>query len=294
MIDDSATAATPCAFPHTGLGVLTIEGPDSTAFLDGQSSIRPQDTPPGSSRPGLFADARGRVLAIFRTWRGGDGWRLLVAAGEDAWLQAYLARYVFRAQVRLSVRSEWALLGLQGAGVPAALAGAGLPAPRAGEVARQAPLEILGLSHDRWLAAGPEAELERARRALGGAHTGNLDSWRRARFAAGEPEMRAATRGRFLPQMLGPFALGAVQFDKGCYPGQEVIARAQHRGRIKRRLALLDWPPPSPESGSKVRVGTDTVEVLDAVAVEGGRCELQAIIPWPPGDELNSRLKRGE
>lgn len=78
--------------------------------------------------------------------------------------------------------------------------------------------------------------------------------------------LQAATSGRFLPQMLGLDERGAVSFSKGCYLGQEVVARAQHRGEVKRRLAALDWSGSAPAPGTSVRADGREVGVVVAAA----------------------------
>jgi tRNA-modifying protein YgfZ len=88
-----------------------------------------------------------------------------------------------------------------------------------------------------------DIESARAARAATGA-----EQWRLGSIRLGEPEISAATSGEWIPQMLNLDLLGAIRFDKGCYTGQEIVARTQHLGRIKRRLFRLtmDGPAPSP------------------------------------------------
>jgi tRNA-modifying protein YgfZ len=280
----------PALYPATGLSVVAIEGPDATSFLDAQSTVGLAGIGDGVTL-GALADAQGRVLLVFRAWRHDDGWRLLVPAGEAEWLHGYLSRFVFRARVTIVIEKAWRILGIAGSNAPGALEHAGIAVPAAGHSTVNDSFATLGLAHARWLLCG-EAERMNARTAPLSERCSaeGEDAWRRLRLAAREPEIREPTRARFLPQMLGLVELGAVGFDKGCYPGQEVIARTQHRGRVKRRMALFDWAEPPPPAGATVEVDRRAVEALDGTPSSGGRYWLQAVVPWPTDGELARRL----
>jgi tRNA-modifying protein YgfZ len=104
-------------------------------------------------------------------------------------------------------------------------------------------------------------------------------AWRRANIAAGLPQLSAPTYESFIAQMLNLDLLGGISFDKGCYTGQEIIARTHYRGSVKRRLfrfASASTQVPAP--GSQVMKGSSQVgEVVDAVATDTG-CELLAVV----------------
>jgi folate-binding protein YgfZ len=98
---------------------------------------------------------------------------------------------------------------------------------------------------------------------------------------AGIPEVYPETREAFLPQMINLDRLGAIDFNKGCYPGQEIVARAQYRGQVKRRMYLFaadagPAPPPGAELSSE---GEQSGTVVDAVTGEKGGLLIQAVIP---------------
>jgi folate-binding protein YgfZ len=103
----------------------------------------------------------------------------------------------------------------------------------------------VGAQPARWLVISPAAEAA----PISGCVAAGRDAWRLLDIADGEAQVYAATSEEFVAQMLNLDALDAIAFDKGCYTGQEVIARAHYRGRVKRRLqrfvsrgALRDWP----------------------------------------------------
>lgn len=273
------------------LALVRVDGPDATGFLGAQCTI---DLPALASdrwRLGAMADHRGRVLVVFRAWHSGEGWRLAVPCGDQDWVCRHLARYRLRARVSFEPERDASLMGITGAAVESRLNVAGLPTPRTGAVAARGGLQVLALPHRRWLVAGSPRALDAVVAALGDAAESNRTAWRRRRLLAGEPALSAATRGSFLPQMLGLDDLGAVDFAKGCYPGQEVIARVHSRGRVKRRLALLrlrESPPP----GGALELSGSRADVIAVAESAAGASLVQAVIPWPPPSELRPLIYR--
>ncbi len=269
-----------------GLAVLCIAGEDATSFLNAQCTAALADESDGAVRMAALADAKGRVLLIFHAWRSKDAWRLAVPAGETEWLCDYLARFIFRSRVRIAATPEKRLFGVTGPEAVAALTAVGLPAPEAGNYVRAGPLEVIGLTGDRALVIGEGTALADAAHALAAHATpGDAAAWRRTRLMADEVEIRAETRARFLPQMLGLVERGAVSFRKGCYPGQEVIARTQNLGRVKRALALLRLDAPL-EAGSTQEVEGTRIEVLDSVTLNIDGALVQTVAPSPLPDAL--------
>lgn len=268
-----------------GLAMLRIEGEDATHFLDAQCTAALAED--GEAvQIAAIADAKGRVLLVFRAWHTEDAWWLAVPAGEADWLHGHLERFVFRSRVRIAAAPERRLLGVLGPDAEAALAAVGLPTPGRNHRLRAGPLEVLGLAGNRRLLTGEQTALADAAHALAPhAAAGETATWQRARLFAGEAEIRAETRGRFLPQMLGLVELGAVSFRKGCYPGQEVIARTQHLGRVKRALALFRLDALL-EAGSAGEVEDARFDVLDGVILSAGGALVQAVAPSPLPEAL--------
>lgn len=263
---------------YPGLALLTLDGPDASAFLEAQSMTALARLGAGQVRLCAFADARGRVLITACAWISSAGWRLVVARTEAAWFAAHLHRYRFRARVDIAV-SDLAIAGLLGHHQSPAL-----PAwPTSGRMLRSDDgLEIVSLRGDRRLLVAASAVLEDALAGLrrAGARAADSESWTRARLVAGEPEIRAATRAKFLPQMIALDALGAVDLHKGCYPGQEVIARTHHLGRVKRGMVLLRAETPA-RAGDVFDLEGERLELLDRAAAPDGSSLLQAVAPIP-------------
>lgn len=139
----------------------------------------------------------------------------------------------------------------------------------------------VGTSPARWLILSPsEAPLP-----LSGCGLGDRDAWRLLDIADGVAQVYAATSEEFVAQMLNLDTLEGIAFDKGCYTGQEVIARAHYRGRVKRRMqrffsrGALKLAPG--ESGQLA--DGRTFKVVDAVQLANGRCEFLAVAPLVAG-----------
>jgi folate-binding protein YgfZ len=272
-------------FCNTGLSAVRVAGADATAFLNAQCTaalVESADTVQFAA----LADPKGRVRLVFHAWRADDAWLLSVAAGEAEGLCGHLARFVFRSRVRIEPASKRRLLGLVGPQANAAFAAIGTQAPAQNRLVHANGLTIAGLAGERWLIAGDEAALAETAQ---GASIQTFADWKRARMLANEVEIRTETRGRFLPQMLGLVELDAVNFRKGCYPGQEVIARATHRGRVKRALALLTLDT-ALEPGTSREIEGARFEVLDSVALADDRALVQAVAPSPLPPALRSLL----
>lgn len=271
------------------LTLVHVRGPDATAFLGAQCTVDLSALPADRSRLAAIADHRGRVLLVFRAWRSEDGWRLAVPTGEGDWLCSHLARYRLRSRVSFDREHDAGLLGVTGSEAESALRRAGLPAGASGSVATRGDLQALALPHRRWLVVGGPEPLDDLVARLGDAAESDPAAWRRRRLLAREPELTTATRARFLPQALGLDALGAIDYGKGCYPGQEVITRVRMRGRIKRRLALLLLDQ-VPAPGERFEVAGQSLDLLDSAPRPQGGCLAQAVIEWPAAAELQGLI----
>ena len=219
--------------------LVSLEGPDAIAFAQAQFSSNLDILADGQWQFSAWLDAQGRVRALFHLMRlDGQRLRLLLRGGEALALAGELQRYVFRAKVRVVALpvQELATVG----------------AMPLHTVAEQGDTLVLGCgSHGLELAAQGD------------------DDWRLPQVRAGWPWLVPHTAGELLPAWLNLGALGATALDKGCYPGQEIVARMHYRGGSKRhlqrvRLSRLRAP------GSVLAVdGQTAIQLLDVVAVEG-------------------------
>jgi folate-binding protein YgfZ len=219
-------------------GVIRARGADATHFLQGQLTQDIATLEVGQARLAGYCSAKGRLLATFVAWREGPE-DILLACSADL-LGATLKRlsmFVLRARCKLSDASAgFELIGLAGASAQAWL-GAALPDAawqcktlHAGQVIRLP--DALGVP--RLVLAATAGSPAPALPSLDGA------AWLWLEVRSGVARVTAATAEQFVPQMLNLELLGGVNFQKGCYPGQEVVARSQYRGTLKRRTFLVD------------------------------------------------------
>lgn len=228
---DCAMSSSRCAALPSH-AVVSVTGRDARAFLQGQLS---NDILGLERHPGLLAAAcnrQGRVLSTMRLAAFGEDVLLVLHASLARTLVAQLSRYVLRADVRFEDRSrELEVAGLIDAE----------PDARWSQAAAAASgLAMLVASPRRILLAGSRASLDAALTAMPRTDQGD---WDRVCIADGEPWITPATAALWLPQMLNLDLIGGVSFSKGCYVGQEIVARAQHLGRLKRRTLRYVGPP---------------------------------------------------
>jgi folate-binding protein YgfZ len=282
----SRTGVTWVALEDTGM--IGVRGPDARAFLQGQLTNDVPAVTAGRSSLGAFATAQGRVAALVRVLALADGMLLVLPRTEAQALRDRLARHVLRAKVELTDESDdWSAVGLlDAAGVGALAAGAGALPAEPDAVGRVGELIVVALD------PAPRVAVVASRAAIATLITALPDPaapfarWRLTEIALGRPDVVAETRELFIPQALNLDLLGAVSFRKGCYTGQEIIARTQHLGRVRRRMfrARADSPPPAPGTPVLAR-GEVTGHVVSAEADGGNGCELLATLGVDDRDE---------
>ncbi len=203
----------------TDWGVIRAAGADARKFLHGQLTQDVELMPLGDVRLAGYCSAKGRLLASFVMWRDGPE-DVLLACSADL-LPAVLKRlsmFVLRAKCKLSdATAELPLWGCVGE-LPVG------PALRLPDAAWD------GATVPRALWVGADLPL---------APSISLSTWLGLEAASGVPRVVAATVEQFVPQMVNLELVGGVNFKKGCYPGQEVVARSQYRGTLKRRAQLM-------------------------------------------------------
>jgi len=232
--------------PLTQFGIIDVNGDDAATFLHSQLTSDTQHLDAASARLAGYCTAKGRLLASFLAWRTGGAIRLLVAQDVRAAVQKRLSMFVLRAKAKLTDASgELVAVGLAG-DVRRALSGVFDALPDGVHVKVDSPAGALIRVPDaagrlRYLWIGPQAEVA-ARLPLLDAQLTRASAavWDWLDIRAGEPRITQRVVEQFVPQMVNFDVLGGVNFRKGCYPGQEVVARSQYRGTIKRRTALAN------------------------------------------------------
>ncbi len=281
-----------CPLSHEG--VLAVRGPDASKFLQGQLTCNLNYLSDSQSSLGARCNQKGRMQSSFRILVQGDGCLLAMASELLEPQLADLKKYAVFSKAKLSDESaSWVRFGLTGG--DATLSGLGLELPQEdGAVVRADDLIAIRVSSDRAELWGPAEQAEHLARQLAAQlPQGELNQWLLGQIRAGLGQVMAQTRELFIPQMLNLQAVGGVSFKKGCYTGQEIVARMQYLGKLKRRLYRLalpagELPAPgtplfSPTHNSAIgevvlaAQAPDQVEllaVLQAEAVEDGNLHL--------------------
>ncbi|MDR5833866.1 folate-binding protein [Caballeronia sp. LZ034LL] len=238
--------------PLTQFGVIDVRGEDAASFLHNQITNDVQHLDASTARLAGYCSPKGRLLASFLMWRTADAVRLLIAQDTQAAVQKRLSMFVLRLKAKLSdATPEVAAVGFAG-DVRAALSGIFDALPDGVHVKVEGPngalIRVPDAAHrSRFLWVGPKALVEAQLAALEDKLVRvPAQMWDWLDIHAGEPRITHATVEQFVPQMVNFDVLGGVNFKKGCYPGQEIVARSQYRGTIKRRTALAHTEAAAP------------------------------------------------
>lgn len=268
-------------------GILAVTGNDARTFLHAQFSSSIAQLPAGAATLTSYSDARGRVLAVPRVFADAtDGFHLVLPSERIPAVQGQLQKFVLRSAVRLDDGTQThGVLGLAGQraadGLRTLLSEPPGTAWETAELNHGGRVVRLPGARPRWLACAPHDDLAAVRQAAStaGAHEGDATAWRLLEIEVGLSNVYEATAEHFVAQMINLDCLGAIDFRKGCYPGQEVIARMHYLGRIKRRMHILraDDAPAAP--GSSVYAGENPVgEIVDAAPhPDGGNLALAVL-----------------
>jgi hypothetical protein len=278
-----AARAMYCA--NLGLGLLSFTGPDAEAFLQGQLSNDLKALAPGAVQLSSYNSPKGRMLATLALWRdGADGFRALVEADIAESLRKRLSMFVLRSKVTVAdLSASCALIGIGGAGARDAARAAMGAVPEAGQVDVGDAARTIALPDGRIVVAVAPADAEALRIRL--AQTASevpADVWRWLGIRAGVPMIGAATQDLFVPQTANWDLLDGVSFHKGCYTGQEIIARTQYLGRLKERMHLFHADASPPPPGAKlfgVVFGDQACgAVVEAAPSPAGGSDLLAVV----------------
>lgn len=238
------------AFALPGHAVIGVDGLDAGVFLQSQCMNDVNALAPGSWQYNGWLNPQGRILALFYLAKLASGAHLMILpAGDPAALVESLKRFVFRAKVRIEHIDEWHAAGN--------IAGEG---PANAEVlSEDADRHSLHIPGQRWHRSlqvstrrfEPDAEA--------------AETWHALDMAIGWPWLDGAQLGRWTPQMLGLQRLSAFSLKKGCYPGQEIVARTHYLGKSKRDLHAVRGA--ALQAGQALHSGAQEIgTVIDAAA----------------------------
>ena len=285
--------------PLTHLAILECGGEEAKTFLHNQLTSDINHLGVDAAQHSAWCTAKGRMLASFLIWRSGDAYRLALAAELAEAVLKRLVMYRLRSKADLAdITDKFLLIGVAGAQMPAALAAAGLPLPETSlATAGEAAYRVIRLDDKRVvIAVGANLAADLWRKLATVARPAGIPAWRWLDVQAGLPLVTGATREEFVPQMADFEKIGGVSFHKGCYPGQEVVARTQYLGKVKRHLYRV-------VSGTPLQAGDDlhspdnpdqaAGKVVTAAPSPAGGYEALAVVQFNYAENLHLGSREG-
>ncbi len=261
-------------------GLILASGADAASFLQGQLSNDITHVSRSRAQLAAYCTPKGRVLATLLLWQTDEGYALGLPRELCEPIRKRLQMHVLRSQVQLTDASDQtALIGLLGADAPV-VAHSELAVALAAnyEVAQSAGVAAIALPGGRVQVIGDISRgIEIWDRLTPRCIVTAEEMWDAQALAAGIPAITTATQDQFTPHMLNLDLVGGVSFDKGCYTGQEIVARTQYLGQVKRRLARFGATAGA-EAGTGVYAGAAQVgTVVNTARLPTGEFELLAV-----------------
>ena len=259
--------------------LLKVSGTDADSFLQGQLTQDISRLLERSALPAAWCTPKGRVVATMKLIRSGDGIDLLLPDSIATTFLQRISIYKLRANVQLDIRTDWQGIAVNSAADLQRLADhellpdGGINSCRAGDQqlavcisAEPVVVEVFA----------PAEKLQ----ALGIEESLSESSWRSTLIKTGAVRISAANSEKYTPHMLSLDLAGAVSFEKGCYTGQEIVARTEHRGKSRRRLARY-------ESESKASTGDELLDgdVAVGTVVNASGQDILAVTPTDTHDK---------
>lgn len=249
--------------PLTHLGLIAATGEDAATFLHNQLTNDIEALSPSVARLAGYCSPKGRLLATMLAWKTGDAIYLQLPREIQPTVQKRLQMFILRSKAKLADATDRVALGLVGPAAAAALAPWFEALPQqayavvhadAGTLIRVADAD--GAPRYQWIAT-----LEVAKTAwpqlANTLPAADSSAWRQSEIRAGIPMVLAATQEQFVPQMVNYELVGGVNFRKGCYPGQEIVARSQYLGKLKRRTVIAEIESADVAPGMEVYADSD-------------------------------------
>lgn len=213
----------------TDWSLLHFSGPDTPGFLHGQLTCDVLALQPGTSTYGGYCNPKGRLLATFLLWMDDGGYTMLLPSAIAEAIRRRLTMYVLRAKVKIEdITARHSCIGITGSAAVADIAALGGALPeRQHALTRNEKAVVVHLPVQRYLAITLQTPAQLPV---------DNEAWAAADVAAGIPFIVPATQEEFVPQMVNLDLIGALSYTKGCYPGQEIVARTHYLGRLKQRM----------------------------------------------------------
>jgi folate-binding protein YgfZ len=283
--------------PLSPYGLLAVEGVDAEKFLQGQITCSSAEVSTTLSSPGAYCTAKGRIVTSFQLLRV-DTYRFLLRMRRDLLDSAAqtLSKYIVFSKAKLSRADELVGIGLNGPNAAALVreffdtvpVGINATISAAGGFALQR--DEAGIWFECWLPQPAAQELWQ--RGVTQGRAAGTAYWHWLNIRAGLAEVSAASADTYIPQMLNYHLTGAVNFKKGCYTGQEIVARAYYRGQVKRHLIRAALSGPAPAVGAAINDanGRAVGSVVNSVATGADSAELLGVCGGDADQDQNLQI----
>ena len=299
-VSDSLQSS-PVLCAHLNSALLRASGDDAIGFLHGQLSNDVNSLAPGRGQYWSYNSPKGRVLANGVLWRSPSdresGISLILANDLIETIRRRLSMFVLRAKVTLEdTRERYALLGVAGSGAAEAVKDAlGIAPAPATALSFNGDATAFTLPDQRVLVACPTSSAPIIHAALARhAVAADAETWRWYAIRAGVPKITTPTSDLFVPQSLNWDLIGGISFQKGCYPGQEIVARMQYLGRLKERTYAFRSVADSLSAGTRLYSSAFGEQacgtVLNAASDPAGGTVLLAVVQQAAVDADDLRV----
>ncbi|HEY0943040.1 MAG TPA: hypothetical protein VGE08_23340 [Steroidobacter sp.] len=269
VANGAAVPSVPSAIQLTRLAAIMVSGADARSYLQGQLTADLDALDSNRVQLACCNSPQGRVQAVFWVLARGDGIALVLPASLVDTTVLRLRKYVLRAKAKVEAAKHLQIAVAPRSALPADVT---LESGAHRQIDGVSYFSLPGVSvpgiDDVLLLGAFSAPVDAA-----GEHR-----WHLSHIRAGLPQVYPETHEAFVAQMLNIDLLGGISFEKGCYTGQEIIARAHFRGTVKRRMFLFQSPGPAPAPGTRVLSGEQHAgEVVDSAPTDSGS-EILAVV----------------
>ncbi|MDP1772855.1 MAG: folate-binding protein [Methylobacter sp.] len=275
-------------YPIAHLGVLTVAGNDAAKFLQGQITCNINDITDTKSSLGAMCNPKGRAITTFLLVKNADAFLLILPQELLVAIKKRLQMYVLRSDVTLTDSSdELCLIGLSyGASQP----------DEASDFATSRQENIVVNLQNRSLNIVKTANAQKfwEEQVKLGFQPEDSAQWRYLDIISGIPWLTAATSEEFIPQMLNLDKLGGISFNKGCYTGQEIVARTHYLGKTKREMFVAECDTTPEPNSIIIDDSADTEQGIGKVLCAQNRehsCKMLIVLQVSDTNTYNLKLK---
>ncbi|MBI1175372.1 MAG: folate-binding protein [Sideroxydans sp.] len=265
-------------------GILKVAGEDAQSFLQNLCSSDVREVSAQRAQLSSFNSAKGRMLATFLIWQADGDYFLQLPRSLCAAMLKKLSMYVLRAKVKITdVSDELVCLGLAGSEAGSLIEECFTSIPQdAMSAVQHNHGTVIRLGDNRYQIVTTPQQAPSLWKCLNdGARPAGSHCWDWLNIRAGVPVILPATQEQFVPQMANLELIGGVNFKKGCYPGQEIVARMQYLGKLKRRMYLAHVAGDAQAGNELYSVEMDGQScgmVINATPSPDGGCDLLAVL----------------